>query len=63
VDIRSDGYSSADEAVSLLTVTAAAALVRDQIGPTPCVHSQALSELTGVQIFLKLENLQCTGSF
>jgi threonine dehydratase len=59
----SSAASSADEAISLQTVTAAVALIRDQIGPTPCVHSQALSELTGVHIFLKLENLQYTGSF
>ncbi|MFG0258142.1 MAG: pyridoxal-phosphate dependent enzyme [Phycisphaerales bacterium JB043] len=30
---------------------------------TPCILSDTLSELTGAQVFLKLENLQRTGSF
>jgi threonine dehydratase len=30
---------------------------------TPCTHSPALSELTGASVFVKLENLQRTGSF
>lgn len=39
----------------------------DQIGRvilrTPIIYSEALSKLTGKEIFLKLENLQKTGSF
>ena len=35
----------------------------DSIYYTPCPHSQMLSALTGQQIYLKLENLQMTGSF
>ena len=30
---------------------------------TPCAYSQTLSELAGVRCFVKLENLQMTGSF
>jgi threonine dehydratase len=30
---------------------------------TPCAYSRTLSELSGVRCFLKLENLQMTGSF
>lgn len=30
---------------------------------TPLIHSNALSKLTGAEVFLKLENLQKTGSF
>ncbi len=30
---------------------------------TPCVHSEALSQLTGCRVLCKLENLQRTGSF
>ena len=30
---------------------------------TPCVRSQTLSEITGVELSFKLENLQFTGSF
>ncbi len=31
--------------------------------PTPCVHHASLSECTGAEVWLKLENLQRTGSF
>src|SRR4029078_4451412 len=30
---------------------------------TPCAYSETLSELSGAQCYLKLENLQMTGSF
>src|SRR5438046_10753289 len=30
---------------------------------SPCPYSQTLSELSGAQCFVKLENLQMTGSF
>lgn len=33
------------------------------IACTPCLHSEPLSQLTGTQIHVKLENLQQTGSF
>jgi len=37
--------------------------IRKSIPVTPLVHSATLSRLTGNEIFLKLENLQMTGSF
>jgi threonine dehydratase len=37
--------------------------LRGAIYETPCAFSQTLSELTGTQCFVKLENLQMTGSF
>ncbi len=37
--------------------------IRDYIKETPLEYSLALSQMTGVQVFLKLENLQHTGSF
>src|SRR5262245_53953031 len=30
---------------------------------TPCIYSPHLSEMTGAHVYLKLENLQKTGSF
>jgi threonine dehydratase len=44
-------------------VVAARERVRESIYYSPCPHSQVLSGLTGQQIYLKLENLQMTGSF
>lgn len=37
--------------------------ISDYVIETPLIKSWALSELTGVDIYLKLENLQVTGSF
>jgi threonine dehydratase len=37
--------------------------IRDSIRMTPCAHSEVFSELLGVPVCLKLENLQRTGSF
>ena len=33
------------------------------VAVTPCPHSETLSRLTGARVFVKLENLQMTGSF
>jgi threonine dehydratase len=44
-------------------IEAALVRLRDAIFQSPCVQSRTLSELTGNSIFLKLENLQMTGSF
>src|SRR5579862_5875209 len=37
--------------------------IRSSIVVTPFVHSEKFSQQTGISIFLKLENLQMTGSF
>ena len=44
-------------------VTEAAALIAPHIRRTPTERSEALSALSGCEIFLKLENLQKTGAF
>ncbi len=50
-------------ALSLAEVRAAAEQIRGRVEETPCVHSPMLSQQTGAEVFLKLENLQLTGSF
>lgn len=50
-------------AITLADVQAARERVRDAVYLTPCAHSRTLSELTGQQVHLKLENLQMTGAF
>ncbi len=49
--------------ISLADVVAARERVNGSIYYSPCPHSQMLSGLTGQQVYLKLENLQMTGSF
>jgi threonine dehydratase len=49
--------------LSLERIEAAADRIRPEIYQSPLVHSQTLSRLTGNSIYLKLENLQMTGSF
>lgn len=49
--------------IHLADVVAARERLRDAIYYSPCPHSVMLSALTGQQIYLKLENLQMTGSF
>lgn len=49
--------------ITLADIRAAAAAIRDTVVDTPCVRSRTLSEITGVDLVLKLENLQFTGSF
>ena len=51
------------DTVDLPAVDAARRRLRDAIVQTPCAYSQTLSELTGARCFVKLENLQMTGSF
>ena len=49
--------------LQLADVEAARERLRGAIYATPCPYSQTLSELTGARCFVKLENLQMTGSF
>jgi len=49
--------------LTLADVAAARERLRGAIYESPCPHSVMLSELTGQQVYLKLENLQMTGSF
>jgi threonine dehydratase len=49
--------------VTLASIQAAAHRIRPDIYLSPARHSAGLSELTGQQVFLKLDNLQRTGAF
>jgi threonine dehydratase len=49
--------------IDLSDVLAARERLQGAIYYSPCPHSVMLSELTGQQVYLKLENLQMTGSF
>jgi threonine dehydratase len=49
--------------IDLYDVLAARDRVRGKVYETPCSRSETLSRLTGHEVFLKLENLQMTGSF
>ncbi|MFY9938467.1 MAG: threonine ammonia-lyase [Silvibacterium sp.] len=50
-------------AVTLQDVQAAHQRIRDFIYFTPAPHSDELSQITGQQVYLKLDNLQRTGAF
>ncbi|HUF94373.1 MAG TPA: threonine ammonia-lyase [Candidatus Limnocylindria bacterium] len=50
-------------AVDLRSIEEARERIRDAVHVTPCAYSQTLSELSGARVFVKLENLQMTGSF
>ncbi|MDU4960859.1 MAG: threonine ammonia-lyase [Sporomusaceae bacterium] len=50
-------------AVTLADVEAAYAAMRKLVHQTPLDRSRTFSELTGCELYLKLENLQKTGSF
>jgi threonine dehydratase len=49
--------------ITLNDILAARERIKASIYLTPCSHSEMLSRMTGQQVFLKLENLQMTGSF
>ena len=49
--------------LTLDDIRAAAEAIRGSVVETPCVRSKKLSVITGVDLSLKLENLQFTGSF
>jgi len=51
------------ESVTLASIQAARARIGEAIHVSPCHLSHHLSELTGLPLHLKLENLQRTGSF
>jgi threonine dehydratase len=49
--------------VTFQDIEAAASRIAEGVAPTPCAFSPGLSELTGMQIYGKLEYLHRTGSF
>lgn len=52
-----------ETSITLADIVRARERLRNSIYYSPCAHSQMLSAITGQQVFLKLENLQMTGSF
>jgi threonine dehydratase len=52
-----------DTMLTLKDIEAARQTIGDAISLTPCQYSGFLSRLTSAQVYLKLENLQNTGSF
>ncbi len=49
--------------VTLATIQQAAQKLKGHVVRTPLIEAPALSDLTGVNVLLKLENLQLTGAF
>jgi threonine dehydratase len=49
--------------LTLADVLAARARIGDAVYRSPCTRSEMLSRMTGQSVYLKLENLQMTGSF
>ena len=49
--------------ITFESVQNAAKILRDKVIRTPLIHSPSLSRMFGGEIYLKLENLQKTGSF
>ncbi len=49
--------------IGLVEIQKAMARIRESIRLSPLVHSESLSALSGNELYLKLENLQRTGSF
>ncbi|MDF1552083.1 MAG: pyridoxal-phosphate dependent enzyme [Deferrisomatales bacterium] len=49
--------------ITAADLAAARDVVRDRFPPTPLIYSETFSQRTGAEVFLKLENLQRTGSF
>lgn len=58
-----DARGRPDAAAGLEAVRAAAARLRPAVRETPSVYSYTFSESAGCDVWLKLENLQRTGSF
>ncbi|MGH7821395.1 MAG: threonine ammonia-lyase, partial [Candidatus Binatia bacterium] len=63
IEGRSRVEQTAGPMVTLADIQAAARRLRPHLRRTPCVLSEALSEASGCQVYLKFENLQRTGSF
>ncbi|MEZ5582379.1 MAG: threonine ammonia-lyase [Candidatus Competibacteraceae bacterium] len=49
--------------INLADIQAARRRIGDSVFLSPCAYTETLSRLTGCRLFLKLENLQMTGSF
>ncbi len=49
--------------VTLADIETARRRIKDSVFLSPCAYTETLSRITGCRLFLKLENLQMTGSF
>ena len=49
--------------ISIAEIKRAAAVIEGHVIRTPLVYAPVLSRMAGFQVYLKLENLQITGSF
>ncbi|MGE4096127.1 MAG: pyridoxal-phosphate dependent enzyme, partial [Candidatus Binatia bacterium] len=49
--------------VTLADIQTARTRIAGTIYNSPCTYSETLSRTSGAQVFLKLDNLQMTGSF
>jgi len=58
-----DKRSGTKLAVNFSDIEDARARLVGAVARTPCVRSEALSRISGAELYLKLENLQHTGSF
>ena len=55
--------STTTTSLTLTDILAARERIGAAVYRTPCTRSEMLSRMTGQSVFLKLENLQMTGSF
>jgi threonine dehydratase len=60
--VRNDPESS-PHAIGIADIRRAAATIAGSVEASPMLHSTRLSELTGAEVYLKLENMQPTGAF
>ena len=60
--MRNDPESS-PHAIGIADIRRAAATIAGSVDASPMLHSTRLSELTGAEVYLKLENMQPTGAF
>jgi len=58
-----DPMSSAALPINLSDINAARERIASSVYKSPCARSEMLSRITGQSVYLKLENLQMTGSF
>ncbi len=63
VESSSSPTAPAGSEVTFADVERAREAIRTAVSRTPTVHSRTLSDITGAEVWLKLENLQFTSSF
>src|SRR5581483_9320013 len=64
--VKEDGWHSKTQTRSMVTLSdiqTALSRIRESIYLSPCARSETFSQLTGNEVYLKLDNLQRTGAF